>query len=118
MKTNRLSLILALTLGLSPAAFAQAKTFTGEIVDSPCAAMGSHEHMMKAEKARNARECTLACMKTHGALVLYDAANKKVYKLDEQVKPRRFAGNSKLSHVTQQKSLPIVSRTPRWKSST
>ena len=50
MKTNRLSLILALTLGLSPAAFAQAKTFTGEIMDSPCAAMGSHEHMMKAER--------------------------------------------------------------------
>jgi len=92
MKTNRLSLILALTLGLSPAAFAQAKTFTGEIVDSPCAAMGSHEHMMKAEKARNARECTLACIKAHGALVLCDAANKKVYKLDDQVKAKTFAG--------------------------
>src|SRR5215472_667311 len=91
MTTNRLSLILALALGLTPAAFAE-KTFRGEIMDSPCAEMGSHEHMMKSEKARNARECTLACSKTHGALVLYDAANKKVYKLDDQIKPKTFAG--------------------------
>jgi hypothetical protein len=40
---------------------------------------------------RNARECTL-CIKAHGALVLYDAPNKKVYKLDDQVKAKTFAG--------------------------
>ena len=92
MKTNGLSLILVLTLGLISIASAQTKTFRGEIMDAACAEMGSHAHMMKAENAKNAKQCSLACVKTHGELVLYDAANKKIYKFDDPEKPKTFAG--------------------------
>lgn len=94
MKANRLSVLgfPALALALTSLALAQTKSLSGEIMDAPCAQMGSHEQMMKSENAKNARECTLACAKTQGDLVLYDAANKQVYKLDDQAKARRFAG--------------------------
>ena len=93
MTTNRLSTVSVLILCVASVASAQTKSLSGEIMDAPCAQMGSHESMMKAENATNAKECTLACVKTHaGDLVLYDAANKNVYKLDDQAKAKTFAG--------------------------
>ncbi len=68
------------------------KTFTGEIMDSPCANMGSHEMMMKSVGAKDAKECTLNCAKGNAKFVLYDAATKTVYQLDDQEKPKDFAG--------------------------
>lgn len=68
------------------------KTFTGEIFDSQCAMMGSHEAMMKKEGAKDAKECTLSCVKMGGKFVLYDAAKKATYQLDDQEKPKDFAG--------------------------
>ena len=38
------------------------------------------------------KDCTLACAKTGGKFVLYDAAKKATYELDDQAKPRDFAG--------------------------
>jgi len=80
------------------------KTFTGVIMDSQCAMMGSHEKMekMHAKMFDNkssssltgpeARKCTLACVKMGGQFVLYNKAAKATYKLDDQEKPREFAG--------------------------
>jgi len=67
-------------------------SFNGEIMDSQCATMGSHEKMMKAEGAKNAKECTDACVKMGGKYVLYDAGTKTTYQLDNQDKPRPFSG--------------------------
>ena len=40
------------------------KTFTGEIMDSQCAAMGTHDPGgYKMTHTENARDCTLACVK-------------------------------------------------------
>jgi Protein of unknown function (DUF5818) len=36
--------------------------------------------------------CTAKCIKAGGKYVLYDAAAKKVYALDDQTKPEQFAG--------------------------
>jgi len=72
--------------------FAADKTYTGEIMDSQCADMSSHDNMMKGENAHNAKECTLACVKKGGTYALYDAAEKKAYKLDNQKKAAAFAG--------------------------
>ena len=76
-----------LTLGLPQGN----KVFSGEIMDSQCAAMGSHS-MMKSEGANDAKECTLKCVAMGGRFVLYDSANKAVYQLDDQEKAKQFAG--------------------------
>jgi Protein of unknown function (DUF5818) len=79
------------------------KTFSGVIMDSQCAMMGSHEKMEKmhsdmfkkpsaALTGPEARKCTLACVKQGGQFVLYNKATKTTYKLDDQEKPREFAG--------------------------
>ena len=67
-------------------------TFTGEIMDSQCAQMSSHDNMMKSEGAKNARECAIACVKSGGKYALYDPAAKRVYQLDNQKKARDYAG--------------------------
>jgi hypothetical protein len=77
-------------------------------MDSQCAAMGSHEAMMKMEGAKSAKECTLACVKQGGKFVLYDAASKTTYQLDNQEKPKEFAGQKvKVSGTLDEKSKTI-----------
>ena len=78
-----------LTLGLPQGN----KVFSGEIMDSQCAAMGSHQ-MMKSEGANDAKECTLKCVAMGGRFVLYDSANKAVYQLDDQEKAKPFEGKN------------------------
>jgi hypothetical protein len=68
------------------------KTFSGEIMDSQCADMGSHDGMMKGEHASNAKECAIACVKKGGTYALYDPTAKKAYRLDNQKKAAQFAG--------------------------
>src|SRR5215471_645055 len=84
------------------------RTFAGEIMDSQCAAMGSHEAMMKMEDAKSAKECTLVCVKQGGKFVLYDAGSKTTYQLDDQEKPKEFAGQKvKVSGTLDEKSKTI-----------
>jgi len=72
----------------------QGQTFSGEIMDSPCAAMASHEKMVQKATigTEDKKKCTLDCVKMGGKFVLYSAANKTVYQLDDQKKPETFAG--------------------------
>jgi len=72
--------------------FAASKTYTGEITDSACAAMGSHAAMTKGDPKMTAKDCTIACTQHGAKYVLYDAATKTVYQLDDQKKPEQFAG--------------------------
>jgi len=70
------------------------RTYTGEIMDSACAKAGSHDGMMKAHaNIKDAKGCTLGCVKGGAKFVLYDATSKKVYELDDQDKPLQFAGD-------------------------
>jgi len=82
-------LCVAAGLGVDRAAD---RTFTGEIMDSQCAQMGSHDNMMKSEGAKNAKECAIACVKSGGKYALYDPAAKRAYQLDNQKKARDYAG--------------------------
>jgi hypothetical protein len=61
-------------------------------MDSMCAGMGGHEQMLQGGKIKNAKECTLECVKMGAKYVLYDAASKTTYQLDDQTKPAQFAG--------------------------
>lgn len=71
----------------------KSKTFTGEIMDSSCAKMGSHAEMMKMHPGiKSAKDCTLGCVKMGAKFVLFDPATKKIYQLDDQKKPVPFAG--------------------------
>src|ERR1700722_11903048 len=74
-------------------AVAQDRSFNGEIMDSACAKSGSHDGMMKQHAGiKDAKTCTLGCVKNGSTFVLYDPDSKKVYDLDDQAKPRQFAG--------------------------
>ena len=86
--------LLTLLLAASSYAFTQDKggTFSGEIMDKQCAQMGSHDNMMKTEGAKNAKECTLACVKNGASFVLFDPQTKKVYAIDDEKKVREYAG--------------------------
>lgn len=67
-------------------------TFSGEIMDKQCAQMGSHDDMMHTEKASNAKECALACVKDGGSFALFDSQSKKVYPIADAKKVRDYAG--------------------------
>jgi hypothetical protein len=92
MKLRALGLAVVV-LALSGMGFAADKTYKGEIMDSACAAMGSHDAMMKKDPSiKTAKDCTNGCV-AHGAkYVLYNASTKTVYQLDDQKKPMQFAG--------------------------
>jgi hypothetical protein len=74
----------------------QSKVFTGEIWDQTCAKRGTHASMAKQAgipKGPNmARECTLKCHEMGSPLVLYNPADKHIYKLDDEAKAKPFAG--------------------------
>jgi len=60
-------------------------TYRGEIMDSDCAKMGQHPEP-------DAKQCTVDCVKEGSTYVLFNAAEKSVYQLDDQKKPVAFAG--------------------------
>ena len=91
MKQSLFITVLFIATGLGIAR-AKDQTFTGEIMDSQCAQMGSHDNMMKPEGATNAKECAIACVKSGGKYALYDPAAKRAYQLDNQKKAQDYAG--------------------------
>jgi hypothetical protein len=61
-------------------------------MDSKCSGQGSHGQVMAKEGTATAKDCTLFCIKDAAKLVLYNAAAKVSYNLDDQDKPREYAG--------------------------
>ncbi len=81
---------------------AKDQTFTGEIFDSQCAKNSSHAMMLKKEGMGDKdpndpmvkKMCTQNCVKMGGKYVLFNAAKKTVYELDDQQKPAELAGQN------------------------
>ena len=69
---------------------AQAKDYTGQIMDSACAKAGSHAGMEKEHNLTSDSSCTQTCVKAGAKYVLF--MNGKAYDLDDQTKPANFAG--------------------------
>jgi len=97
MKSLVMGLVVSVAfLGVSSFAAQKQQTITGEVMDSSCARMGSHETMEKQHNmpsnAASDKACTLACVKAGAKLVLYDASTKTVYELDDQKKAEQFVG--------------------------
>jgi hypothetical protein len=69
---------------------AQAKNYTGQIMDSACAKAGSHAGMEKEHNMTSDSLCTQTCVKMGAKYVLF--MNGKAYDLDDQTKPANFAG--------------------------
>ncbi len=91
---NRLTMAILLVFLATTTALAANHVFTGQIMDSMCAPMGNHNAGYKMTGTHTPRACTLACVKSGAKFVLYNAATKTIYKLDNQVKPRAFAGEN------------------------
>lgn len=93
MKKLTLSLVALMFLGaISFARGKAARTFAGEIMDSACAKVGNHDAGYKMSNTSTPKDCTLACVKTGAKFVLYNSTNKIAYELDDQEKPKDFAG--------------------------
>ena len=83
--------LFCLTAGLTVTLSAQkTATYTGAVMDSPCALLGGH--IMMAQKGENDKDCTIRCVKAGGKFALEDTANKTWYTLDDQKKAEPFAG--------------------------
>ncbi len=92
---NKLALLTSTLLILGTVSLARPKpanTHSGEIMDSACAKAGNHDAGYKMTSTNTAKDCTLACVKGGSTLVLYDAAAKSTYQLDDQSKAKEFAG--------------------------
>ena len=102
MQTKLFGWGMIAALALATASFAAPKdeTYTGEIADSQCAKTASHAMMLKKEGMGDKdpadpmvkKMCTMNCVKMGGQYVLFNAAKKTVYQLDDQTKPAEFAG--------------------------
>ena len=93
LTSNLPTLLLLAGLSLALQGTAHAATFKGEIMDSPCAAMGSHDKGFGMTHTTTAKDCTLACVSMmNGKFMLYDAAKKTAYELSDQEKAKPFAG--------------------------
>lgn len=81
---------------LASVALGAPRTFTGEIMDNFCATAGSHKSMWTGKGDPNSpavrKQCTLKCVAMGGKFVLYNHATKTTYQLDDQQRPRPFAG--------------------------
>jgi hypothetical protein len=97
MKGLAIAVVVSVAM-LAASSFAAQKqqTITGEVMDSSCAKMGSHEMMEKQHNmpasAASDKACTTACVKAGAKLVLYDSATKTSYEIDDQKKAKQFAG--------------------------
>jgi hypothetical protein len=100
MKRVTWSTVPILALALTAIAAPKDQTFSGEIMDSQCAKDASHAMMLKKEGMGDKdpndpmakKMCTANCVKMGSKYVLFDAAKKTVYQLDDQAKPEQFAG--------------------------
>lgn len=79
--------------GVKPPRQSGGKVFTGEIMDNMCAAAGSHKGMEDMfQIGDDPEKCTLECVEKGGKFVLYDTTKKTIYQLDDQTRPKQFAG--------------------------
>ena len=92
MRKISIGLIALLALVSVSLAAPKDQTFSGEIMDSPCAKDGGHEAMFKKMGTTDPKACTEACVKMGGKYVLFKGASKGFYQLDDQKKPQPFAG--------------------------
>jgi len=99
---KKLLMVLAAAMMISGVGLAQqAQTYRGEIMDSDCAKMGAHPEP-------NAPKCTVECIAAGSKYVLFNAAGKTVYQLDDQKKPVQFAGKKVVVSGTLDKATSTI----------
>jgi hypothetical protein len=91
MKKLAIGLVVILIMVGVNFAAQKESTFSGMISDRYCVKANSHEMMMKRHNSQTTKDCIPDCVKAGGAYVLFDAAAKTMYELDDQKKPAAFA---------------------------
>jgi hypothetical protein len=92
MKKVILGIAICLLFGVLRLAAQEEQTFKGKITECMCSGAAGNVAMSE-ENAPTAR-CTLACGKSGARYVLADPENQAVYQLDNQRKPKAFAGQN------------------------
>lgn len=83
MKRTRIPVVILFALALTVPVL-HADSWTGWITDEGCGAKGANaEH----------KECALRCAKHGKAFVLFNSADKKIYKLDNQESAKEQVGH-------------------------
>jgi hypothetical protein len=90
---------IALTLAVLAVAFwpngaNEGHSFSGEIMDSQCAQLGSHQKMMADHNFTTALQCALFCARVQapaGKFVLFDKSKNRIYLLDNQEQAELYA---------------------------
>lgn len=112
-----LAIILSIGFGHAEDKSRAGSTFTGVITDSICARAGSHDEAMRMSKdmGNTAAQCTIACVEQQGAkYVLFDAAKKRIYRLSNQVLPKKFAGQAvKVTGTLKKNEIEVQSISPQ-----
>jgi hypothetical protein len=65
--------------------------FRGEIMDSTCAQVGSHSTLRDLQSSH---DCTVSCVQAGAKYVLYDIHGLATFRLDDQQRPERYAGQN------------------------
>jgi hypothetical protein len=107
-----LTMLVALSLCAAQADSNAVSTFTGEIMDSLCAKVGSHDQMMQDMKSmgKDKTTCSAKCIQLGAKYVLFDSSRKAIYELDDQDKAEKFAGHKvRVSGALQKKKIRVSS---------
>ena len=91
MKIPTLSLAI-LILGSWNVSAHNNQSYTGEIMDGPCAWEASHDAMISSHPTlETTQDCALLCVKAGSQYVIYDSSTGTIYQIDGQKKVVRFA---------------------------
>jgi hypothetical protein len=114
VKLTAVAIVIALiiiALAFYPEASERGNSFSGEIMDSQCAQMGSHQAMMLSHDFTTALECALFCAHSQdprSKFVLFDPATKTTYQLDDQDRAQLYAAEKVTVTGTYDKSTKTI----------
>lgn len=96
---RRIAFLLLILLAITPAVFAD--EWVGFITDEHCGAKGASEKH---------GSCALSCAGRGAALLLYNEADKELYKLDDQEAAKKMVGHKvKVTGIKEEGTIKVAS---------
>jgi hypothetical protein len=86
--------VIVLAAAFWPNGTNEGHSFSGEVMDSQCAQLGSHEKMMAEHNFTTTLQCALFCARAQtpaSKFVLFDKSKNRIYLLDNQEQAELYA---------------------------